>query len=48
MEIKEFIKMNPEELKVAYNRLQKMIIPVFSGALNTLINRLDLKKAVED
>jgi len=48
MEIKEFVKLSEEELGIAYNRLLKMIIPIFSGSVNTLINKIDLKKAVED
>ena len=48
MEIKEFVKLSEDELQIAYNRLQKMITPIFSGSVNTLINKIDPKKAVED
>lgn len=44
MEIKEFVKQPPELLQIAYNRLLKMIVPVFSGSVNTLINKIDLSK----
>eukprot|EP00347_Sterkiella_histriomuscorum_P022130 403331578 len=44
MEIKEFVNLSSEELQQAYNRLMKAVIPVFSGAIDTLINKLDLKK----
>lgn len=48
MEIKEFVKLGEEELAIAFNRLQKMVQPVFSGALDTLINKIDPHKAVDD
>ena len=32
---------------LAYNRLLKAIQPVFSGAVNTLINKLDSRKAID-
>lgn len=48
MEIKEVVKMTPDQLADAYNKLQKMIIPVFSGAVDTLINKIDPRKAIDD
>ena len=48
MEIKEFVQLSEDELEIAFNRLQKMIQPVFSGAVDTLINKIDPHKAVSD
>lgn len=33
---------------MAYNILKKQVIPIFSGSVDTLINRIDVSKAVED
>jgi hypothetical protein len=48
MEIKEFVKLGEQELSIAFNSLSKMIQPVFSGSVNTLINKIDPRKAVDD
>jgi len=48
MEIKEIVRMTPDQLADAYNKLQKMIIPVYSGAVDTLINKIDPRKAIDD
>ena len=47
MELKEFLKLKEEDLAKAYNKLSKVSMPVFSGAVNTMINKIDPKK-VED
>ena len=47
MELKEFLKLKDEDLAKAYNKLSKVCAPVFSGAVNTMINKIDPKK-VED
>lgn len=44
MEIKDYVHLSMEQLYQAYNRLQKSITPIFSGGVDTLINKLDLKK----
>jgi hypothetical protein len=43
MEIKQFVKLSEDELNQAFNHLQKTIIPLFSGSVNTLINKIDPK-----
>jgi hypothetical protein len=43
MEIKQFVKLSEDELNQAFNHLQKTIIPLFSGSVNTLINKMDPK-----
>jgi hypothetical protein len=47
MELKDFLKLKEEDLAKAYNKLSKVSMPVFSGAVNTMINKIDPKK-VED
>ena len=47
MELKEFLKLKDEDLAKAYNKLSKVSMPVFSGSINTMINKIDPKK-VED
>ena len=47
MELKDFLKLKDEDLAKAYNKLSKVSMPLFSGAVNTLINKIDPKK-VED
>ena len=47
MDLKDFLKLKEEDLAKAYNKLCKVSMPVFSGAVNTLINKIDPKK-VED
>lgn len=44
MEIKEFVALSLEDLQIAYNRLMKAMVPVFSGGIDTLINKMDIKK----
>lgn len=47
MELKDFLKLKDEDLARAYNKLAKVSMPVFSGGVNTMINKIDPKK-VED
>ncbi len=44
MDLKDFVHQSPADLMLAYNRLLKAVVPVFSGAVDTLINKIDGKK----
>lgn len=47
LELKEFFKLKEADLAKAYNKLSKVCTPIFSGAVNTMINKIDPRK-VED
>jgi hypothetical protein len=47
LELKDFFKLREEDLAKAYNKLSKVCTPIFSGAVNTMINKIDPTK-VED
>ena len=44
LELKEYYTLTTEELRKAYNFIIKASVPVFSGAVDTLINKIDFNK----
>jgi hypothetical protein len=48
MDLKHFTKLDPDNMAKAYTRLLKVTVPVFSGAVNTLINKLDPGKVANE
>ena len=48
MEMKEFITLSREELLKAYKNVMKANYPIFSGAIDTLINKIDYRKVLAE
>ena len=44
LDLKQFVKLDDDNLAKAYSRLLKVPQPVFSGSVNTLINKIDQSK----
>ena len=48
MDLKYFRKLDADNMARAYTRLLKVTVPVFSGSVNTLINKLDPNKVAQE
>lgn len=48
MDLKYFRKLDADNMARAYTRLLKVTVPVFSGSVNTLINKLDPNKVAKE
>ena len=48
MELKEYFSLTHDELRKAYYFVIKASVPVFSGAVETLINKIDYKKVMTE